>query len=190
MALKDITDTMLQLHHPGNKYDRETKLLTVAAFVSYGCLKKAAEITGVPYGTVSSWKSSSAWWPMVAHEIKLEQREEFCGKMRNVMHKAADEVLDRLEHGDIHVNQTGGIHRHPVKAKDAMMIYAIAQDKQLMLENQTQGEKDRESVMEMQQKLVNTLLDNMKKFNHGKIIEGELNGGDDHRLIGSEIPEA
>ena len=51
-----------------------------------------------------------------------------------IVDKAISETEDRLENGDVYVHQ-GQITRAPVKAKDAVLIGAVAIDKAQLLQN-------------------------------------------------------
>lgn len=182
MALKNITDAELSLNHVHNKYTREQKLTAVGVYYSSGSLKKASELSAVPYATVASWKQNASWWPLVLNEIRLDNREEFGGKLRTVMTKAANILIDRLDNGDIKgykdkVDEETGETiqtevRMPIGARDAMMIYAISQDKQIMLENQTADESDKETVRDMQKAMIAALTSNFKKLTQARTIEG------------------
>lgn len=190
MSLADITDNQLGLLRPGAKYTREQRITAVTVWVSKGSLKEAAEAANVPYNMVNSWKQKAPWWPVVARELKLEQREVFSGKMRAIMFDAADLVHDRVKNGDIRVSTITNKNpdgtktvkevqtRRPLSARDAMLIYSLAQDKQIVLENQTHEEEDRETVRDMQKKLLGILESRFKEMRGSKLIEGEIIDGE------------
>lgn len=62
-------------------------------------------------------------------EIREENSEKFDAKFSEIVEKAQDELLDRLNEGDVAVLKDGTVIRHPIKAKDLSVINAIAFDK-------------------------------------------------------------
>ena len=70
----------------------------------------------------------------VSAQVRGEKEAEVIAGLGRVVDKAIAETEDRLEHGDVYVHQ-GQITRAPVKAKDAVLIAAVAVDKGLLIQN-------------------------------------------------------
>lgn len=109
-------------------YDDDKRREVVALYLQYGKLKKVAEISGVPSWTIKSWIKSE-WWDTVAQGVRAAVESEVRAKLSAVTHFAIDEVLDRLENGDVRLDKNGVQHRVPVGARDSMLIAAMAYDK-------------------------------------------------------------
>ena len=67
----------------------------------------------------------------------------------HIVDKAITETEDRLDHGDVCVHQ-GRVTRAPVKAKDAVLIAAVAIDKgSLIQQRPTQVTSSREGMQDL-----------------------------------------
>ena len=67
-------------------------------------------------------------------EVQKEKQDLILAGLSRIAEKAISETEDRLENGDVYVSQ-GQITRAPVKAKEAMVIGAVAIDKHQLLQN-------------------------------------------------------
>jgi transposase-like protein len=112
--------------------DKE-KLRAVSTYAVAGNSRRVAEITGIPEGTIRSWKSTD-WWHEAMQKIVVEQDDELGTKLTNLVNKAVDEVNDRLENGNYVYNpKLDKLIRKPVDAKELAIVTAISIDKRQLL---------------------------------------------------------
>lgn len=112
----------LQYDHPDlykGGHTPEKKVQAIVCYMITGSASQASKMCGVPAGTILTWRKNSAWWPVLTQQIKKDRDEELDLKITQTLHKAADEIADRLENGETRVNfKTGDQYRVPVTAKD------------------------------------------------------------------------
>jgi hypothetical protein len=96
-------------------------------------MSKVSKSLGIPEPTLSQWKNSD-WWVSLTVEVQTEKQDEIAAGLSRIAKKALSETEDRLENGDVFVNQ-GQVTRAPVKAKEAMVIGAVAIDKHQLLQH-------------------------------------------------------
>ncbi len=100
------------------------------AYVTTGNSVQAAKhCPQVSAKLIREWKRTATWWPQAVQECRKMKSEELDGLLTNVIHKSTDQLIDRLQNGDVHTNSKGEIHRAPVSAQKLATILAIAWDK-------------------------------------------------------------
>lgn len=153
-----------------SKYSVVDRLRAVMAYVTTGSSKRATEIVGIPEATIRTWKAQASWWPKAVEYAQVLTRESRVAKLEDIVNKAHEAVADRLDGGDYRLNKHGELVRVPVSVRDAMMVAAIAQDKQALakgeptsiVQDTTQNALDR---------VATKLLETMKRADP-KVIEG------------------
>lgn len=116
-----------------NHFTDKEKLNAVCVFAVAGNSRRVAELTGIPEGTIRSWKAT-AWWNETMNRIITEQDEELGSKLTKLVNKAVDEVNDRLENGNYVYNpKMDKLIRKPVDAKELAIVTAISIDKRQLL---------------------------------------------------------
>lgn len=101
------------------RYTWEKKYATVAVYLKCGALRETEKATGVPAVTIENWRKSS-WWSDLVHEIKNAQHAEKDNKLTQIINKALGVVEDRLDNGELILNnKTGELVRKPVNIRDA-----------------------------------------------------------------------
>jgi hypothetical protein len=213
MALSDLTETDLAIGKGGSKYTYEQKVMAVATFFVEQNLRKTAEAVNVPYDTVRSWKARAPWWPKVMREVQKEHKDKFCSDLYRVVGTGLKKAIDGLENGDeqlsvdyktVHeVDEDGNkitrkeriVYRDrvPVKAKDAMIIAATAQDKLERLENGGLLE-EAETINDKLNRIADTLESRFQQFARtydNDIEDAEIieDGGRLEETSGSEVME-
>src|SRR5437868_1114119 len=83
----------------GSHYTDEQRREAVAHYVVLGNWQAVSEATGIPHRTCTSW-AHAPWFSTLYAEVRAEKGAELDGAFTRIIHKAADELLDRLEHGD------------------------------------------------------------------------------------------
>jgi hypothetical protein len=110
---------------------------TIAAYIALGNSKLVESVTGVPMGTVRQWKTQD-WWRELEYQLREEGNLELDAKLKRIVNKSLDGVLDRLENGDFFYNvKTGNIDRMPAKLRDVAKVAADAVDKSVLLQKFT-----------------------------------------------------
>jgi hypothetical protein len=112
-----------------NSYPKRIRDKCAALYLELGSYQKVSDATGIPHATVGNWALSEQWRETIARlqaETDAEQRAQF----REIVRRANDEVLDRLENGDhmLHA-RTGELVRVPMRGKDTMITASIAVEK-------------------------------------------------------------
>lgn len=117
---------------PGIKRPLSDRLSAALAWVITGDQYKAADLSGIPRETIKDWMTQENWADLVAQAKQIRQGE-LEGKFTKIIHKAADEVIDRLENGEKVISKNGEIVQKPVAARDAAWIAAVISDKRAIL---------------------------------------------------------
>lgn len=150
-------------------FDDKTKMEVACAFAVTGNARRASELTGVPEGTIRSWKTQE-WWHEIQSRIIQEQDEELDVKLTKLVDKAVDQVNDRLDNGDFIYNaKEDKLVRKPVGAKDLAIVTAITVDKRQLLRGQPTQRVEKVSTDER----LNKLALEFKKFSNAKEITHE-----------------
>jgi hypothetical protein len=123
-----------ELVGPGSKYTDEDRRAAALSYAVHGIMSKVSRSLGIAETTLSLWKKSD-WWESLTDEVRTEKQDIILAGLSRIAEKAISETEDRLDNGDVYVSQ-GQITRAPVKAKEAMVIGAVALDKRQLLSNQ------------------------------------------------------
>ena len=119
---------------PGSQYSREQVQEAAAHYVVTGSVAKVQELTGYPRQTIVDW-SRTDWWDSLTVAIRAEKSDELDGALSGLIHAATAAAADRIEHGDHVIDRDGQLRRVPVKARDAMLVAAVAFDKRQISRN-------------------------------------------------------
>lgn len=112
----------------------EKRVEVVTAYLALGKSNLVEAVTGVPPGTVRQWKTQD-WWKDLESELSNEQNIELDAKLKKVVNRSLDAVMDRLEHGDFFFNvRTGQIERTPAKLRDVAKVAGDAIDKSVLMQ--------------------------------------------------------
>lgn len=100
----------------------EKKIEVVTKYLVLGNLKLVAVDTGVDYSLVRAWKTQP-WWKDLENEIRATQNIALDNKLSKIIERSMDATMDRLENGEIVLNnKTGELIRKPVAMKDAAKV--------------------------------------------------------------------
>jgi hypothetical protein len=133
----------------GSHYTDEQRREAVAHYVVLGNWQAVSEATGIPHRTCTSW-AHAPWFATLYAEVRAEKGAELDGAYTRIIHKAADELLDRLENGDA-VLIEGEVLRRPVSACDLAMINGIIYDKRALARSEPTSitDKGRATLLEL-----------------------------------------
>lgn len=130
-------------HQGGNKYGKkyrnnkhisENKKIEIATmFAVTKNYKKTAELAQVPETLVKKLRQE-VWFDQVMAKVQFQQNEALDAKLTEVVHKAAETLLDRLEDGEyVKDKESGQISRIPIKSDSAARILdSAAKQRQLL----------------------------------------------------------
>ncbi len=110
---------LTNLSGPGHNYTWEKKYEVVTQMLALGNQRLVAEISKVPYNTISAWKKQE-WWDELVQQIKYEKTVALDSKLSKIIDKSLSVVEDRLENGEmVFDRKTQEFVRRPVVLKDA-----------------------------------------------------------------------
>lgn len=81
----------------------------------------------IPEPTLCDWRKSD-WWVELSEEFRTQKKDQIEAELTQIIEKANQETIDRLENGDVYVYQ-GKAMRAPMKGRDTATVGAIAFDK-------------------------------------------------------------
>ncbi len=119
---------MTKKHHSNSEKEE-----AVAAWIASGTYSGAARVCGVNQVTIRFWhKNQPDWWDKVAVRVREENEERHRANLTKIMDKCSEEILDRLENGDEHINAKGEKHLIKVKAQPLAVILGITSEKRAL----------------------------------------------------------
>ena len=142
MSVKEVLNAVLPTaaKDENGNWTWDSKVAFVQRMLVHGNIRKASEELGIPLVTFHSWKNSE-WFPQLVSEVKLQQKLETSNKLNQVVDRALEIVMDRMENGDYVLNnKTGEIVRKPVQLKDASKVAHEILGKKLILDKQQTDE--------------------------------------------------
>lgn len=120
----------------GFMWTEDTKLKVVTTYLATGSLRLAAAMVNVPIDTVNRWHRLD-WWKEYEQELRTSENMEMSAKLKKIVDKSLDTIVDRLDEGDpMYDPRTGQVIRVPLKARDAIKAMESAVDKRQILNNQ------------------------------------------------------
>lgn len=151
-----------KVHSAQTHWSDKQKLEAVSTYLMVGRWAIVSDATGIPVDTLKKWKGQD-WWKDYEKEIKAASRLEVSGKLQKIIHKSSDVVLDRLEQGDIYLDQQGNVKRKPIGAKVASEILNRSIDKQVLIDKiQEAPEVQEEAIMDRLKSIQDQLRRNSK----------------------------
>lgn len=125
LSKKDLDTTMNRKQHPDTAREE-----AVAAWIATGTYAGASRVTGISQATIRVWhKNQPTWWDKAAERIREQNEERHRANLTKIMDKCSEEIMERLEHGDEHINSKGEKHRVKVKAQAIAVILGITSEK-------------------------------------------------------------
>lgn len=162
-------------HESGTQWPMEKRVEVVTQYLALGNMRIVSASTGVPYSLIRAWKALP-WWKEYEYEIRNTKRSETNNKLSKIIDKSLTIVEDRLENGEIILNnKTGELIRKPVSLKDTLKVTTDLFNQQAAFDKQ----KIEESTTQQQDTIQDTLkqlAQEFAKFNGSKrpqIIEVE-----------------
>jgi hypothetical protein len=151
-------------------YEKRVEVIT--SYIATGSSFLVEGLTGVPSGTVRQWRTQD-WWKELEGQLRTEGNLVLDAKLKKLVDRSLDAVLDRIEHGEFIFNvKTGQIDRMPAKLRDIAKVASDSIDKSVLLQKFTKGIDD-----------VPKLDDHLKKLaqEFANIIKGSQDAIHDRR---------
>lgn len=117
------------------KYSLEDRHRAAAALVSGFTSIAASMETSIPASTIRHWRQHDEDFAVILQKLMAEIGESMKFKYVKIIEESADQVLDRLRHGDFQRDKTGALTRVPLKGRDLTLLNAICFDKLRLIEN-------------------------------------------------------
>jgi hypothetical protein len=118
-------------------YSWEKKIDVVTKYMALGNFRLVSELTGVTYRTLMNWRKED-WWAELVEEIRNTRKTELNSKLSKIVDKSLEVIQDRLENGDIILNnKTGELMRKEISLKDANQVTKDLLNHQLKMEELT-----------------------------------------------------
>ena len=152
---------------PGKWADSQ-RIELVTTWLATGNLALSAATLGIPEITARVWKTQP-WWKEMVAEIRASENMELDSKIKKVVDKSVDQLLDRVDNGDFQYDQkTGTLVRKPISARDAAKITSDMIDRRELLQGKKQEQID--SSRKMEDKLLK-LADELSRFAKAKVVQ-------------------
>lgn len=118
----------------GGHWPESKRVEVLTTYLSTGSPKLTVAITGVPMATFEVWKKS-VWWKEMEEQIRNNEDMELSAKLKKVVDKSLETVLDRMENGDFMYDpKEGRMVRVPVKMRDTHKVMTDVIDKRMLLQ--------------------------------------------------------
>lgn len=164
-----------------NAYDWEKRIEIVKVYLMTGSRQQTCTVCNIGVDTLDKYRGED-WWPEIVAEIKKQRDSRINTKLSTIVERALEVVEDRLEHGDLVLNnKTGELIRKPVPLKEAAKAA-----NELLARQQTIEKQDSESEVrkETVQATLGMLANEFAKWSKatGKANSQEI----DYKEIGSD----
>lgn len=114
-------------------WSEEKKIEACTLHAATGNLSNVARLTKIPEGTLRKWKEEE-WWMVCQSRIRREKNEEHDKKFTDIVDKALDKIVDRIENGDYMYDIKRGVAVPvPVSARDLSIVAGTIFDKRQLL---------------------------------------------------------
>lgn len=114
-------------------WSQETKEDCVQKWLVLGNMKMVSALTGVDYPQLLSWRKTD-WWAELVNDERTAEAVSTDATMSRIAQKALTTVEDRLEHGEMVLNnKTGELVRKPVSMRDASRVTTDLMQRQAAL---------------------------------------------------------
>jgi transposase-like protein len=147
-------------HEYRTHWPMEKKIEAITQYLAVGNMRIVSAVTGVDYALLRAWKGQP-WWKEYEFEIRNAKRSDTNSKLSKIIDKSLAIVEDRLENGEIILNnKTGELIRKPVTLKDTLKVTTDLFNQQAAFEKQ----KIDESALQQQDSIQDTLKQLAEEF--------------------------
>ena len=170
---------------PAKGWWPEEKWIEVATLYAAGLHKvpEISELAGVPVQTIRNWMQSEKWFE-VLDRINVEKDVQTVSRFNQIMDKALDVIVDRLENGESFYDpKSGEVKRRPVSLRDATVAGAIIVDKRQLLRGKATSRTEKVEVSDRLSQLAKDFqrFIEAKEINHDQVSrKREIRGDESH----------
>ena len=151
------------------KWTQNQKLEAATTYLMLGSLAQTAIVTGVPFYTLRSWKTTD-WFRELLTQIRTEDVQQLDSNLQRVVDKALKTVEDRLDLGDHQYDpKTGKLVRVPVKAHVALKVTTELLNRQDKIHDKPEKQEIEKTIDARLLKL----SEEFARFAGSRLIEGE-----------------
>lgn len=148
-----------------NSYDWDKRIEVVKCYIITGSLRRVSEATGVHLKTLTEWRDQE-WWSDITAEIKKQREAKLDNKLSNIVEKALEVVEDRLNNGDLVLNnKTGELIRKPVPLREASKAANELLARQQQLQKNSEGVTIQQTTVK---ETLNMLANEFSKWNRNQ----------------------
>ena len=152
-------------------WPEEKQVEAATLYAVLGNMEKVAEISTVPVKTLHSWRRTE-WFKALLKEVWEENNEKIDAKFTSIIEKALDQIVDRLDNGDVTVLKDGKVVRRPISAKDLSLVGAINVDKRQLLRglptSRTESSQEADKKVDRLERIAET-FENLAKYGRKKV---------------------
>ena len=150
------------------------KLEAVTTYLAIGKVPLVEAMTGIPRATLRQWKLQP-WWKELELEITSEDDLELSGKLKKIVDRSLDAVVDRLQNGDfVYNSKTGKIDRTPVKLRDAHRVSVDLIDKYNLIRGKPTSRVEKVTIEDAMIKLANQFQEWAKSLKPVEPVDAEF----------------
>ena len=144
------------------------RIQLVTTWLATGNMALTAATLQIPEPTARRWKAAP-WFKQMVEDIRNEENIELDTKLKKVVDKSVEALLDRVENGDFQYDQREGrMIRKPISARDASTVTRDMIDRRELLQGKKIEEKNTERKIE--DKLLK-LAEEFTRFAKSKTLE-------------------
>lgn len=154
----ETVDAVATANLTTSKHSESDRTRALAIYAETNSIAEAARQTGIAQTTIHYWLQDDEVQAVVVR-LRSAIREQAAWNYVEIIGLAQREVLKRLKYGEEHVTKSGDIVLLPVKARDAILIASVAQDK---LANLTAGLEGQSKANRHLNHLAKQLLETMQ----------------------------
>lgn len=100
-----------------------------------GNVQEVSRSLGIPDATIQKWKGME-WWETERTRLSDENQEMMDASLTRIIHKAHEELEDRITNGDEVIAKDGERLRKAMTGRDLATVGGITFDKRQILRNQ------------------------------------------------------
>lgn len=153
--------------HP-NGWGDEKRVEVVTTYLAVGTAPLTFAVTGVPVNTIRQWRLLP-WWKELEDQIRQEDDAQVDVKLKRIVDKSLDIVMDRIENGDIILQKDGSVSRRPINIGLAHKVSTEMLSKRDLIRKRQVNPVDQQSI---EDHLANIATELAKFHTQPKLVEG------------------
>lgn len=149
-------------------YPEETKIEAATLWAATRNIDTVSEYVKVSTYIIRKWQQEP-WWNSVVSRVVKDHNDQLDQSLTQVIHKAAELMIDRLENGDERINfKTGERFKLPLDSRSLAVTMGIVFDKRQLLRGEATSRTEAVTSSQKLEELKEAFL----KFHQATEIEG------------------